>query len=68
VPFLDRGVVRRGRSPLFTAVGVVAVVYMLALTAWGYRSFVPIYVVLGAGVVVWLFAWAIEQHDDGGRG
>jgi quinol-cytochrome oxidoreductase complex cytochrome b subunit len=66
VPFLDRGVVRNGRSPMFTAAGVVAVIYMLALTAWGYRSFVPVYVVVGAGIFVWLFAWAIRQHDDGG--
>jgi cytochrome b6 len=65
VPFLDRGVVRRGRSPLFTAAGVVAVLYMLALTAWGYRSFVPVYVVLGTGIFIWLFARAIEQQDDG---
>ena len=66
VPFLDRGVVRRGRSPFFTAAGIVAVVYMLALTAWGYRSFVPFYVVIGAGIFVWLFARAIEHQDDGG--
>ena len=68
VPFLDRGVVRRGRSPLFTAAGVVGVLYMLALTAWGYRSFVPVYVVLGTGIFIWLFARAIEQQDDGGSG
>jgi cytochrome b6 len=66
VPFLDRGIVRRGRSPLFTAVGVVAVVYMVALTAWGYRSFAPVYAVVGAGVLVWLFALAIERDERGG--
>lgn len=68
VPFLDRGVVRRGRSPVFTAVGVLAVVYMVALTAWGYRSLAPVYAVLGAGILVWLFAWAIERHENGGSG
>jgi quinol-cytochrome oxidoreductase complex cytochrome b subunit len=68
VPFLDRGVVRRGRSPVFTAVGMAAVVYMVALTAWGYRSFVPVYVVLGTGIFVWLFARAIEQQENGGSG
>ena len=66
VPFLDREVVRRGRSPLFTAVGVVAVVYMVALTAWGYRSLVPVYAVLGAGIFVWLFARAIERQETAG--
>jgi cytochrome b6 len=68
VPFLDRGVVRRGRSPLFTAVGMVAVVYMVALTAWGYRSLAPVYALLGAGILVWLFASAIERQENGGGG
>ena len=68
VPFLDRGVVRRGRSPVFTAVGMAAVVYVVALTAWGYRSFVPVYVVLGTGIFVWLFARAIEHQGNGGSG
>ena len=68
VPFLDREVVRRGRSPLFTAVGVVAVVYMVALTAWGYRSLAPVYAVLGAGIFVWLFSRAIERQENGGSG
>ena len=68
VPFLDREAVRRGRSPLFTAVGVVAVVYMVALTAWGYRSLAPVYAVLGAGIFVWLFSRAIERQENGGSG
>ena len=66
VPFLDRGVVRRGRSPGFTAVGVVALVYMVALTCWGYRSLVPLYAVLGGAGLVWLFALAIERGEPGG--
>ena len=56
VPFLDRGVVERGRSPGFTAVGVLALVYMVGFTAWGYRSLVPIYAVLATGVLVALDA------------
>jgi cytochrome b6 len=52
VPFLDRGVQRHGRSPGFTAAGVAAVLYIVAFTAWGYRSAVPIYVVLATGVLV----------------
>jgi quinol-cytochrome oxidoreductase complex cytochrome b subunit len=67
VPFLDRGSVRRGRSPMFTDAGVVAIVYMVALTAWGYRSFVPVYAVLGAGVFIWLLGVAIEREDGSGR-
>jgi cytochrome b6 len=63
VPFLDRGAARRGRSPVFTAVGVVAVCYVVGLTAWGYRSLVPLYVVAGTGAVVAVFALAIRRRD-----
>jgi quinol-cytochrome oxidoreductase complex cytochrome b subunit len=66
VPFLDRGAARSGRSPVFTAAGVVAVVYMVALTAWGYRSWWPVYAVLGAGVLIWLLGIAIERQDERG--
>ncbi len=54
VPFLDRGVERTGRSPIFTWVGVAALVYMVGMTAWGYRSLVPIYAVLATALVVGL--------------
>ena len=67
VPFLDRGAARHGRSPGFTAVGVVAVIYMVGLTAWGYRSLVPVYVVLAAVALVWLLGLAIERHEDPGQ-
>ncbi|HEY0593719.1 MAG TPA: hypothetical protein VGF40_18250, partial [Thermoanaerobaculia bacterium] len=52
VPFLDRNVVRRGRSPGFTWVGVAAVLFVVAMTTWGYHSLVPIYIVLGTVLVV----------------
>jgi cytochrome b6 len=51
VPFLDRGVDRGGRSPLFTAIGAVAVCYMVGMTAWGYRSFLPVLIMVGAFVL-----------------
>jgi cytochrome b6 len=68
VPFLDRGVVRTGRSPGFTAAGLVAVVYMVGLTAWGYQSLAPVYAVLGAGGLVWLLGRATEPRERGGAG
>jgi cytochrome b6 len=68
VPFLDRGAARRGRSPGFTVVGAVALIYMLAVTCWGYRSFVPLYAILGGAALVWLFALAIERGDSGEGG
>lgn len=52
VPFLDRGVEKTGRSPVFTAIGVVALVYIVGMTAWGYRSLVPVYIVVGTGALI----------------
>ncbi len=66
VPFLDRGVIRRGRSPAFTVAGVLAVVYMVGMTAYGYRSLVPIYLVLGTAVLVALVAWGNRSAEEGG--
>ena len=56
VPFLDRGLARRGKSPLFTVAGVIALVYMVGMTAWGYRSVVPILIVLATVVLTAVFA------------
>jgi len=56
VPFLDRGLRRRGRSPLFTAAGVVALAFIVGMTAWGYHSAVPVYVVLLTGVLLAVLA------------
>jgi cytochrome b6 len=52
VPFLDRRIVRDGKSPLFTAIGVLGLAYVVGMTTWGYRSWVPVAVVLGTGLVV----------------
>jgi len=52
VPLLDRGVERKGKSPIFTVVGVISLLYMVAMTAWGYRSLVPFYVVVATAVLV----------------
>ena len=52
VPFLDRNVERDGRSPAFTAGGVVALLYIVGFTAWGYRSLAPIWVVLATAAVI----------------
>jgi hypothetical protein len=47
VPFLDRGQ-GLGRVSLFTVPGVLAALYVVGSTAWGYRSWVPVGVVAGA--------------------
>ncbi len=46
VPFLDQRSRTTGRSPTFTAIGSVSLVYMVGMTAWGYRSLVPVYAML----------------------
>jgi quinol-cytochrome oxidoreductase complex cytochrome b subunit len=68
VPFLDRGVVRNGRSPIFTAVGAAALAYIVGMTAWGYRSLVPIYAVLLVGLVVVLLGLGTRQSPAGPAG
>jgi cytochrome b6 len=67
VPFLDRGLARSGRSPLFTVVGVAGVAYIVAMTAWGYHAWTPLYVVLGVAALIVLIAWITRRQDSGGE-
>lgn len=64
VPFLDRGIERRGRSPVFTAIGVLAVLYIVGMTAWGYDSLVPVWVALGALALLALLGAATGRKGD----
>ena len=61
VPFLDRRVSRTGDSPMFTWIGVLAVVYIVGMTAWGYRSLVPVYIVLLTGVVTAVLGYGTRR-------
>jgi cytochrome b6 len=61
VPFLDRKVNRTGDSPLFTWIGVLAVVYIVGMTAWGYRSLVPVLIVLLTGVVTAVLGYGTRR-------
>jgi len=63
VPFLDRGAARDGRSPGFTLAGVAALGLAVGMTAWGYRSLVPVYIVLLTGVLVFV----LGLGTSGGR-
>ncbi len=65
VPFLDRGVVTRGRSPAFTALGVIALIYVVGMTAWGYRSLVPFFVVLATAGLVAILGWIGHRPGPG---
>jgi cytochrome b6 len=62
VPFLDGDPRRRGRSRLFTGLGVAALLYVIGMTAWGYRSPVPILVAAGLVGVLGALAWAMRPR------
>ena len=66
VPFLDRSAQRGRSSPVFTAIGVVALVYIVGMTAWGYRSLLPVLIVLGTVALMAGLA-VVTRSDDGGR-
>jgi len=63
VPFLDRGVVARGRSPAFTAMGALVLAYVVGFTAWGYRSLAPIYIVLIAAAVIGVLSLGTARRE-----
>jgi cytochrome b6 len=63
VPFLDRGAARGGRSPAFTGAGVAALLYIVGFTAWGYRSALPVYVVLATGALVAVLSLATRRTE-----
>ncbi len=51
VPFLDRARAGRG-SAAFGVIGAAAVAYAVGMTAWGYRSWAPVYAVVGTLAVL----------------
>ncbi len=63
VPFLDRGIVRKGKSPGFTVVGLAALVFIVGMTAWGYSSWAPVLIVLGVLALTALFAFVVRQGN-----
>lgn len=67
VPFLDRNVEKNKRSPGFTIVGVLALVYVIAMSCWGYASLVPLYAVLLTTLLLLLLAFATRQSRGGER-
>jgi len=62
VPFLDRNVESRGRSPFFTAAGFVGLVCMAGLTAYGYRAWWPVVVTAVLLVVPWVTGRAMSRR------
>jgi cytochrome b6 len=64
VPFLDRNVSETGRSPMFTLIGVVVLIFIVGMTAWGYRSLTPIWIVVGTGALMLLLSLGTRYEDD----
>ncbi|MEJ2082796.1 MAG: cytochrome bc complex cytochrome b subunit [Acidobacteriota bacterium] len=54
VPFLDRNADSPGRTSTFTLLGVILLVYVTGLTAWGYRTWLPILITLALALVIYL--------------
>lgn len=65
VPFFDRGAAQRGRSPMWTVGGIVALAFMVVMTCLGYSSFVPLYVVGMTAVLLLLFAFITRGPQEG---
>ncbi len=66
LPFLDRTVSRRGKSPIFTIIGWVAIIFIAVMTSIGYHSFVPIGAAAALIVLPWL-AGLSAVRGKGGR-
>ena len=60
VPLLDRRGEER-RFSLFLPAGVITLVYMIGMTAWGYRSLVPIYAVVATAALVFVLGWGTRR-------
>jgi len=65
VPFLDRSADEGQHSSLFSALGLVLLVYVTGFTAWGYRSWIPIVITLVVGALLMLHG--IRAGGNGGR-
>ncbi len=57
VPFLDRRLKRDGKSPLFTWIGVLAILFIVGMTCWGYGNIVPLLVMALAASLLVLLGW-----------
>ena len=57
VPFLDRDVNRKGSSRLFDAIGIVALLFIIGMTCWGYASMLPLWIVLATALLLGFMAF-----------
>jgi cytochrome b6 len=65
VPFLDHSVTKTGKSPAFTLLGVVALAFLVGMTAWGYHAWWPIAVAFVVAASGWLSGRAmVSKRGD----
>jgi cytochrome b6 len=67
VPFIDRKSIKLERSPIFTILGVGAMAYIVGMTAWGYRSMIPIYISVVVGLVIYFHGAGVGKGKKGGE-
>jgi cytochrome b6 len=67
VPFLDRRADRKERNLPLTIAAVIALVYAVGMTAWGYRSLAPIYIVLLTAVFVFVLGLGTSGGKSGDK-
>ncbi len=67
LPFLDREVRRRGRSPLFGAAGAAALVFIVGMTSRGYHAWWPAAAALVLVVGPWTVGHLIARERRGSR-
>jgi cytochrome b6 len=63
VPFLDRGD-RPWVSRLMTWLGVAALLFALVMTAWGYHSWVPVWILVGSAVLLAILGLVTRPTDE----
>ena len=67
VPFLDRSVVKHGRSPLFTWIAAFGLVAIVGLTCWGYRAWWPAAAAIVVAAAGWLSGRAMVARRSESR-
>lgn len=66
VPLFDPADGSARRSRLFTGFGVVTLVYVVGMTAWGYRSWLPVAIVAATALLIGAIGMA-TTHPGGRR-
>ena len=64
VPLLDRRAAREGKSLGWSIAGVAALLFMVAMTCWGYASLVPLYVIFLSAILLSLFAFITRKRPE----